>query len=287
MGFPDKVVLVTGAGRGLGKAVSLDFLLKGWRVIASDLSLPDFGDKRSAEVSGIHPEMKTRFMLLEMDVTSDESVNRAFSAVRAENIILDLIINNAGADNYFPLSGTPVSEFRKIFEINCFGAYRVNQVFLPLVRKPGGRIIHIGSESLNLTMPFMPYPLSKKLLEGYAKALRFELKFHGIEVVTIRSGAINTDLLRTVSELPESVFIMENGNPLEKVFRVFSLNASKEIGKVISPEKAAEFIFLVSSIPRPKAVYRINNMLKLRIAAMLPYSLVEKIVYRRLTPGKK
>jgi NAD(P)-dependent dehydrogenase (short-subunit alcohol dehydrogenase family) len=50
-----------------------------------------------------------------------------------------------------------------------FGSYRVNQVFLPVLKKPGGKIIHIGSESLNLTIPFMPYPISKNALERYAK----------------------------------------------------------------------------------------------------------------------
>lgn len=282
----DKVVLITGAGRGLGKAIAMTFLSKGYRVIATDLLPPDFTDERSQALFNSSPELRNRLRTHKMDVTSDTSVYEAFYMLKTGNVQLDLIINNAGLDSYFLLSETPVNEFRRIFEVNVFGGYRVNQVFMSLVKKPGGRILHIGSESLNLTMPFMPYPLTKKLVEGYAKALRQELKFHGIDVVVVRPGAINTELLKTVSMLSDKPEGDTGSDPLKDAFHSFASQASSEIGKVISPEKAAEFIFKISCTPRPKAVYRINNMLQLRIAALLPFSLLERIVHKRLSNPK-
>lgn len=280
-------VLVTGAGRGLGKALALEFLSKGWMVAATDIAEPEFSDDKSMALFETHPQTRQNLLRFKMDVTSDEAVADVYKWFADRKITLSLIINNAGIDRYMLLSEAPVSEFMRIFEVNVFGAYRTNQVFIPLLKKPGGRIIHIGSESLNLTMPFMAYPLSKKLLEGYAKALRQELRFRGIDVVVIRPGAINTELLKTVSNLADSAGKEQNRDPLRQAFSNFAQQAEKEIGKVISPIEAASFIYKVSCIPRPKAVYRINNMLQLRIAALLPFGILEKAVHKRLSkkPG--
>ncbi len=285
--MPGKVksVLITGAGRGLGKALALTYLEKGWMVFASDLEEPAFTDSLSLSLFERLPGLTSYFRPLKMDVTADESVARAFGLLNEAHAKLDLIINNAGIDGYFLLSEAPASEFRRIFEVNVFGAYRVNQVFLHILRKPGGRIIHIGSESLNLTMPFMAYPLSKKLVEGYAKALRQELRFRGIDVVMVRPGAIDTQLLKTVSDLPVQSREEATTDPLKAAFNAFASQASKEIGKVTSPGEVAGFIYKISCKNRPRAVYRINNMLQLRIAALLPFRLLENIVYKRLSKG--
>jgi len=264
----NRVVLITGAAHGLGRALAQKYLSAGWRVIASDVD-----DLSMAWML----EHKQAFVI-NMDITSDVSVNSAFTKIRDENIVIDLIINNAGIDCYFPLSEAPVDYFKQVFEVNVFGGYRVNQIFLPVIRQPGGRIIHISSESLNLTGPFMPYPLTKKLVEGYAKALRIELRFSGIDVVVVRPGAINTRLIDTVSNLKPA----EGKWRLEKQFKKFAATASKEIGKTITPEQAASFIYSISHIPHPASVYKINNTLQLRIAALLPFRWIEKLIYRRL-----
>lgn len=264
----DKVVLITGSAGGLGRALSEKFLREGWWVIATDID----------ELSMADLDQHQRAWIIRMDVTSDDSVKEASDKVQEAKIMIDLIINNAGIDRYFPLSEAPVDCFRKIFEVNLFGAYRVNQTFLPLLRKPGGRIIHIGSESLNLTVPFMTYPITKKALEGYARVLRMELGFQGIDVVVIRPGAIQTPLLEQVSRIAKT-----GGDwRLSRQFVKFAEGAVKEIGKTITPAKAADFIYRVSRIPQPAAVYKINNSLQLRIAAILPFSILEKEIRRRL-----
>lgn len=264
----DKVILITGSAGGLGRALAEKYLKEGWWVIATDVD----------ELSMADIDQHQQSWVLRMDVTSDVSVKAAFEKVHSADLQLDLIINNAGIDRYFPLSEAPVDSFRKIFEVNLFGAYRVNQIFLPLVKSPGGRIIHIGSESLNLTVPFMTYPITKKALEGYAKALRLELGFHGIDVVVIRPGAIRTPLLEQVSGIKDA----SAGWKLSQQFVKFADGAVKEIGKSITPVQAADFIYRVSHIPHPASVYKINNSLQLRIAALLPFSILEKEIRRRL-----
>jgi NAD(P)-dependent dehydrogenase (short-subunit alcohol dehydrogenase family) len=215
----------------------------------------------------------------EMDVTSNESVEKIFREVKQEFGGLDLIINNAGVDRYFPLSEAPLEAFKEIFEINLFGAYRVNQIFLPLLKSPGGRIIHIGSESYHLTLPFMPYPLTKRAVESYARALRIELKFRGIDVVVVRPGPIRTNFIKNLSDIRHPV----SDPALKAAFDKFTASVPGEVGRLISPEKAASFIYRVSRIAHPRSVYRINNSFQLRFASILPFRILEKIIYRRLT----
>lgn len=273
-----KAVLITGAARGLGRALTEKFVSEGWQVIATDKDfapLSDFIDNKNV-------------LALKMDVTSDDEAGSVFSRVKKENLQIDLVINNAGIDSYFPFSEAPVGKFREVFETNVFGAYRVNQVFLPLLKKPGGRIIHIGSESLKLTVPFMPYPISKNALERYAKVLRQELKFHGIDVVVIRPGAIRTGLLENVMKLKLAVGSQQSavtGEPwlLQKQFEKFAGMAPENIGKVLGPEVAASFVYQVSQNANPRAVYKINNNFMLKIMALLPFSLIEKLVKKQLT----
>ena len=183
-----------------------------------------------------------------------------------------------GIDRYFPFSEAPVSAIKEIFEVNVFGAYRVNQVFLPLIKKPGGRIIHIGSETAHLTVPFMPYPLTKGLLEKYNKVLRQELRFLGIDVTVINPGPINTQILGYISNIRFPV-----SDPiLDRIFRRFASQAPKEVGTILEPEKLAGFIYRISLKRNPKAVYRINNSLKVRLIGLLPFGLFEKMVHWRL-----
>jgi NAD(P)-dependent dehydrogenase (short-subunit alcohol dehydrogenase family) len=261
------VILITGAAFGLGRALTLKFLAEGWRVIATD--------KVGSALADLNVNLKV--LTCQMDVTSDVEVRSAFDQIKSKNIQPDLIINNAGIDRYFPLSEAPVENFKEIFEVNLFGAYRVNQTFLPILKKPGGRIIHIGSESLNLAIPFMPYPITKNALEKYAKVLRQELKFHGIDVVVVRPGAIRTGLLENVFKLKFAVSSRQLAVQMEK----FAELAPKNIGKILDAEGVAAFIFNVSQKHNPRAVYKINNNLLLKILALLPFCIIEKLVNKQ------
>ena len=263
-----RTVLITGAMGGLGKVLTREFRLNGWKVIATDIE-----GKVIAE--GIQDEMVTS---IAMDVSSDESVSSVAGQLLRDQIQLDLIINNAGIDRYFPLSETPVSQFKKILEVNLFGCYRVNQNFLPLLKKPGGRIINVSSEAVRINVPFMNYPISKQALESYSRTIRQELRFLGIDVVLVRPGAINTPFLDYVRNIEKP-----DPNSLLKIpFGKFLATAYKEIGKTIEPEVVARWIVKIANTRKTRRIYKINNSLQLRIASRLPFWLIDWMVYRRL-----
>jgi len=262
------IILITGAANGIGKATALHFASNGWTVIAADIDKD--GLDGLTGVKGIISRI--------MDVRSQDSVRELFQELQQEFEYIDLIVNNAGIDRYFPLSEVPDDQFREIFEINFLGAQRVNRTFLSLLRSPGGKIFHLGSESYHLTFPFMPYPLTKRVLESYAKALRQELKFRGVDVVIIRPGAVQTRFIKNLSGISYPV----SNDHLRSVFERFATSVPGEVGKTISPEQVAELIYRVAKIPHPKAVYRINNNFRLRLAAVIPFFLLEKAVARKL-----
>jgi len=273
-------LLITGAANGLGKATALHFARQGWRVTATDIDQEGLGKLTGLE--GITIRL--------MDVTSDASVSSVFTELEQAGSPLDLIINNAGIDRYIPFSEAPADTFREIFEINLFGAYRVNQVFLPILNVPGGRIIQIGSESHHLALPFMPYPLTKRAVESYSLSLRQELKFKGIDVVIVRPGAIDTAFIKNLScirhleALRRSRDIGTVSDPaVAKAFETFADSVPGEVGRVVAPEKVAAFIYRISGIRHPASVYRINNDLKLRLSAFIPFRILEKIIHCRLT----
>lgn len=264
-----KHVLITGAANGLGKALTHAFAEQGWQVFAADMD----------ETGLPLPGSADRIVPVVMDVTSETAVKEAFLMIQHQAPVLDLIIPNAGIDRYMPLSEAPVEELKEIMEVNFFGVYRINQQFLPLLRSPGGRILLIGSESYHLTFPFMPYPLTKRLIDAYGKVLRQELHFYGIDVVIIRPGAIATRFIRQLSRIQYPV----KHPALRKAFEAFASSVPSEVGKTISPAAAADFILRVAQLHRPKAVYRINNSWMLRLASLLPFSVLEQTIRKKLS----
>jgi len=261
-------VLITGAGRGLGRALAMQFHANGWHVIATDL-LPEL-------LAGL--EQEEGYTVIPMDVTSDATVQSAFTKVSASFSSIDLIIDNAGIDIYFPLSEAPVKHLKRIFEVNFFGACRVNQVFLPLLKKPGGGIIAIGSESLHIAMPFLSYPVTKQALDKYILALRQELRFSGRWATVVRCGPIRTAIVENLYHLKSEV----TNTSLDSVFDKFARDVPKQVGRIMDPSDIAMLIYRIACEPRPKGIYKINNRLSLRILKWLPFGMVEKAVERRL-----
>jgi NAD(P)-dependent dehydrogenase (short-subunit alcohol dehydrogenase family) len=264
----EKTVLITGAKGGLGNALVNEFADHSWKVVVTDLSEKICND--------FHPG--DRIIELPMDVTSEEAIQSVVEKIRSAGILLDLIINNAGIDGYFPLSEAPFEMFFRIFDVNVFGSYRVNRAFLPLMKAPGGKIIQISSESVKLNVPFMTYPVSKQTLEGYCRTLRLELRFLGIDVTMVRPGPIRTPMVENVRQMKNPV----EGSRLNGPFGKFASMAYREIGKIAEPREIARFIFRIASKKRMKPVYQVNNDPKLAISSFIPFSLLEKIITKRL-----
>ncbi|MCB9641411.1 MAG: oxidoreductase [Myxococcales bacterium] len=179
-----KTVLITGASSGMGKDFALRLLKEGYIVYGAARRVERMSDIVAA---GGHA--------LQMDVTSDESVQQGVQKMVQEQGRIDALINNAGYGSYGAIEDIPIDEARRQFEVNLFGLARITQLVLPHMRKQhAGKIINISSMGGKLYTPLGGwYNATKHALEGFSDCLRFETEQFGIDVVVIEPGSIESE----------------------------------------------------------------------------------------------
>ncbi|HEX6509215.1 MAG TPA: SDR family oxidoreductase [Chloroflexota bacterium] len=185
------IAAVTGASRGIGRAVAWELARRGYHVFAlarSRADLDQLADEATA--AGYHVEHVT------MDVADDESRARAVASIfdATGGYGVDVLVNNAGYGQFGPLEEVSIEKFRRQLEVNLVGVLGFTQPFLPNMReRRRGRIINISSAAGRVATPFMgAYNASKFGLEGMSDALRNELSPFGVHVVLIAPGPIDT-----------------------------------------------------------------------------------------------
>ena len=140
-GTPQKVVLITGATDGLGKAAAILLAERGYRVYAAGRS-----PEKRAQLDQLARSKNLPLKSLELDVTSDDSVRAAVQRVLSEAGAIDVLINNAGLGYMAVVEEMKMEDFRNQFETNVFGVLRVTQAVLPHMReRRSGRILMISS----------------------------------------------------------------------------------------------------------------------------------------------
>jgi short-subunit dehydrogenase len=183
---------VTGASRGIGRAVAWELARGGYRVFALARSAPEL----ETLVSGAAARGWT-IEQVQMDVADDASRERAVAAIMAatDGYGLDVLVNNAGYGQLGPLEELPIDKFRRQLEVNVIGVLAFTQPFLAGMRsRRRGRIVNVSSAAGRISTPFMgAYSASKFALEGMSDALRVELSPFDVHVVLIEPGPIRTN----------------------------------------------------------------------------------------------
>ena len=264
-----KTVLVTGAYGGMGHAICRLLLQSGYEVWGLD--------RREADpLPGLH--------FVPCDVTNPESVSMAVDAVTQSVDHLDAIIHTAGIYDLDSLLEIDEARFRRMFEVNLFGVYRVNKTFVPLLSS-GGRILIISSELAPLDpLPFTGlYAISKAALEKYAYSLRMELNLLGISVSVIRPGAVQTGLLGDSTRALDK-FCEHTRLYACKAQRFKRIVDSVE-ARNVPPEKIALTVQKALSSRRPKLVYKINRNPLLLLLDLLPDRLQVFLIGLILNPS--
>lgn len=182
--------LVTGARRGIGKAITERLAAAGWTVFAGV----------RGDVSGEHPaEAEGRIRPVQLDITDQAHID-ALADVLPDR--LDAVVNNAGMGVLGPVEAVPLADLRRQFEVNLFGQVAVTQATLPHLRAAEGRLVFISSTGGRSVVPMEgAYCSSKFALEGIADALRVELRPWRIAVSVVEPGPTDTDGWREVGTL--------------------------------------------------------------------------------------
>ncbi|OUJ68172.1 SDR family NAD(P)-dependent oxidoreductase [Hymenobacter crusticola] len=200
-----KYVLITGANKGIGYETAHLLLQAGYFVF---LGCRDAAAGQHAQ-QRLHAAGFEHVQVVELDVTSDASVQQAVAIVRQRTPHLDALVNNAGVpsrDLVQPPSAVALADFRALFETNYFGVVRTTQALLPLLRlAPQPRIVNLSSSLGSLTLQADPtwayydvkpvtYCTSKAMVNAWTILLAYELRDTAFKVNAVNPGQTATDL---------------------------------------------------------------------------------------------
>ncbi len=274
-----KSVLVTGASSGIGRACALRMDRAGWQVFATV--------RKDSDANRLQSEASARLQTVLLDVTDaiqvEETARVVAKAVGGSG--LHGLINNAGIAGGGLLEFLDPADFRQVLETNTIAPLTVTQSLIPLLRKAQGRIVMISSEAGFSSTPLMSsYSASKFALEALTDGMRLELRPWGIDVVSVQPGAIETDIWekaryyaeKTLRKYPPGAFEMYG--PLLEV-----MTESLERPRGVDPDKVAQTVQMILSVPRPKARYLVGrDAVFRRWLERLPTALRDKIIQSKM-----
>lgn len=238
-----QVVLVTGASSGIGEATAIRLRQRGFIVYAAA--------RRTARMRhllglGIH--------VLALDVTDDASLKQALQVIMQQQKRLDILINNAGFGTYGAIEEVPLADGRRQFDVNVFGAVRLIQLVLPIMRRQrSGRIINTSSIAAKVYEPLSGWYMgTKHALEGISDSLRTEVSAFGIDVVMIEPGATNSQW----AGIAKQALLRDSGSgAYQKLVRevVAQLDLFAKVGS--APTTIADLMERAATARRPRTRY--------------------------------
>ena len=184
-----RVAVVTGGGRGIGRAIAL--------ALGGPDTLVAVAGRTRSQLDAVARELEAkggRGLALDMDVTSESSVAGAADQLRGAASHVDVLVNNAGVGGGEPVAGSDVARWRLTIDTNLVGTYLVARAVLPAMGN-GGRIINLSSVLGRFGVPgYTAYCASKHAVIGFTGALALELAPQQITVDAICPGWVDTEM---------------------------------------------------------------------------------------------
>jgi NAD(P)-dependent dehydrogenase (short-subunit alcohol dehydrogenase family) len=257
----DKVVLITGASAGIGRACADRLHRAGWTVVGAS--------RRGTSSGGWAPMV--------MDVDDDDSVAEGVATVVREHGRLDAVVAGAGWGLAGSVEQTPIGEAKEQLETNFWGAVRVVQAALPAMRpRSTGRLVLIGSIGGMIGIPFQAfYTASKFAMEGYAEALAYEVAPFNITVTVVEPGNVRTDF--TASR--KAVRPPDGDDPYAAVVAKAVGVMERDEANGVEPVAVAlvvERVLAAARPPRRVSVGKFGERIGIMAKRLMPYRLFEK-----------
>jgi len=259
----EKVILITGASSGIGRATAEYFAGRGWNVIASMRN----------------PEKETALnqvpnvLLVKLDVQDSGTIEQAIKEGVAHFGHIDVLVNNAGYGQSGVFEAITPEQVFKQFDVNVFGVMNTIRAILPHFRaRKTGTILNISSGAGKFTLPLLSlYASTKFALEGFSEALFYELSTLNIKVKIIEPGGTETNFGKTSNEkfahneklVDYDPFLTAAGKMFDEMRAV----------KLISAEPVAELIYHAATDQTDTLRYVIGNedfMARIRARAQMP-----------------
>jgi NAD(P)-dependent dehydrogenase (short-subunit alcohol dehydrogenase family) len=229
-----KVVLITGAGRGIGRAIALAFAAEKSRVVITGRSATALDERagRGAET-----------MALACDVTEKSQVENLRSEIEGRFGAVQILVNNAGITRAAPFLEMPDNLWEEVLRVNLTAAYNCCKTFLtPMIAARWGRIINIASTVARIAYPqIAAYATSKHALLGLTRSLAMETARSGVTVNAVCPGYVNTELTRDNARRMAE----KRGQSPEEALA--ALAASCPQRRLIEPEEVAYVTLMLAS----------------------------------------
>jgi NAD(P)-dependent dehydrogenase (short-subunit alcohol dehydrogenase family) len=244
-----KTILITGASSGFGRTTA-ETLARAGHIVFASMRDPNAKNRNHAQ------ELRQRgITVVELDISSDTSVEHAVKEVLADAGRIDVLINNAGIASAGITEAFTADQAKIVFNTNVVGLLRTNRAVLPTMRAHGdGLIINIGSILGRVTFPFFGiYGASKFAVEALTDSLRYEVSQFGVDVVLLQPSAYPTNMYATMQQPVDAARVADYGEIAQipgKMFEEFrgmfaSANApdphdvAAAIAKLIATPKSA------------------------------------------------
>jgi 3-hydroxybutyrate dehydrogenase len=236
------LILITGGGRGIGRAIAL--------ALAAQRTTVAVAARTASEIERTAAEIRERgaeAVALPMDVTDSASVAAAMAVLRDRGVPLDVLVNNAGIGGGERVEGSDEAAWHRIIDTNLTGTYRVTREALPLLPN-GGRVINMSSVLGRFGVPgYTAYCASKHGIIGFTRALALELAQREITVNALCPGWVETEMTAQGMSLGADAM----GTTYDD-FRRRALKAVP-INRIIQPEEVAGLVRFLAS-PAASAV---------------------------------
>jgi 3-hydroxybutyrate dehydrogenase len=230
-----KTALITGGGRGIGRAIALSFARAGARVAVA---------ARTAEqVKQVANEIGRDAIALVCDVSDPESVTRMFTEMREQFGHADILVNNAGIAESATLVNTTDELWHRLLSVNLSGTFYCTRAALPAMLKNGwGRVINVASIAGKTGAPYIAaYSASKHGVMGLTRSIALEVGTTGITVNAICPGYVDTEMVsRGVEQITT-----KTGRTAEEALD--SLRKMSPQNRLVTPEEVAAVALLLAS----------------------------------------
>jgi 3-oxoacyl-[acyl-carrier protein] reductase len=189
MKLSNQLALVTGAGRGIGKAISLALASEGATVVLVS--------RTESELQSVRMEIVgkgAKAHIVRADITKEDQVEKLFLEIKNQFGRLDILVNNAGIGKFVPVKSMKVADFDAMWNLNMRGIFLCTQQAIPLMEQQrSGTIVNISSlAGKNAFVNGAGYAATKWALMGFSKCLMLEERQYNIRVVTICPGSVDT-----------------------------------------------------------------------------------------------
>lgn len=256
-------ILITGCSSGIGFNLAKHASAHGFEVVATMRNATTRNADNAAKLKAECEAGPGTLHVVELDVTSDDSVAEA--AARTHELVgtLDAIVHNAGIGHLGTLEAFSVEQIQQVFDVNVFGPHRLNRALLPSMRARGqGLVVFISSMIGRIMLPYFgAYGPSKFALEALAENYRNELRLFGVDVTIVQAGGFDTNFMANAQTPADAGTVASYGEHGQRAAQFWAM-AAAHMPPIPAPDMLSDVLVeLIEAAPGTRPLRKVVDVL--------------------------